>query len=143
MSSTFIVGFDDSDQAKRALAFAAKSAGDVGGSVHIVHVLEWSPYSFHTPEELAERHGRREQELDRGRAMVQPAVDGLTKDGLKATSEVRHGNGAELLCKIADQHPNSQIVLGRTGDSSFTTRLLGGLAITLVQVAPVPVTIVP
>ena len=76
-------------------------------------------------------------------ALVQPVVDQINKEGVSASCEIRHGNAAELLCKIADQHPQAQIIIGRTGDSGFAQRLLGSLAHSLVQVAPVPVTIVP
>lgn len=143
MSGTYVVGFDGSDSAKRAVDYAAALAKTSGAKLHLVQVLEWSPYSFHTPEELAERHMRREGELDRANATVKPALDSLKAAGFEATGEVRHGHGAEVLCKIAEDSGASQIIIGRTGDSSITARLMGSLAFTLAQAAPVPVTIVP
>ena len=94
-------------------------------------------------EELAERHKRREEELDRAGATVQPVLDELKKAGVDASHEVRHGNAADLLCQIAKEKDATQIIIGRTGDSELAQRLLGGLVITLAQIAPVPVTIVP
>jgi nucleotide-binding universal stress UspA family protein len=143
MTDTYIVGVDGTAQASRAVDYAADRAKKSGASVHLVHILEWSPYSFHTPEELAERHGRREQEIARAQAMVEPIAAGLKKKGIDVSVEVRHGNAGDLLCSIAGEHKGSQIVIGRTGDSALAQRLLGGLAMTLVQAAPVPVTIVP
>ncbi len=143
MTDTYIVGFDGTAQSRRAVEYASAQAKKSGATIHLVHILEWSPYSFHTPEELAERHRRREQELERGHTIVQPVVDELSKAGVAVTSEIHHGNAADLLCKIATDKSAAQIIVGRTGDSGFAQRLLGGLAITLVQVAPVPVTIVP
>ncbi len=143
MTDTFVVGFDGSESSQRALAFAAARAKSTEAKLHLVLVLEWSPYSFHTPDELAERHKRREQELDRGNGVLQPAIDALTKEGHAVTGEVRHGHAGELLCEIAEGAGAVQIIVGRTGGSSFASRLLGSLAITLVQAAPVPVTIVP
>lgn len=143
MPDIYVVGFDGTDQSRRAVAHAATKAKTSGAQIHLVQVIEWSPYSFHTAEELAERHGRREQELDRARAICQPVADALKADGIEASCETRHGNAAELLCKIAEEKNADQIVIGRTGDSAFAQRLLGGLAITLAQVAPVPLTIVP
>ena len=143
MTDIFVVGFDDTDSSKRAIEFAAERARRCGGEVHLVHVLEWSPYSFHTPEELNERHKRREEELDRAHALVNPVADKLNATGVKATSEVRHGHAGDILTKIAVEKKAAQIIIGRTGSSAFTARLLGGLAITLAQAAPVPVTIVP
>ncbi len=143
MSDQFIVGYDGTAQADRAVAFAAGRAQRMDAAVHLVQVIEWSPYSFHTPEELEERHKRREEELERAKATVQPKVEELKKKGIEATCEVRHGNAGDILCSIAKEAGATQIVIGRTGDSALAQRLLGGLAVTLVQVAPVPVTIVP
>ena len=143
MTDTFVVGFDGSESSKRAVAFASARAKLANAKLHLVLVLEWSPYSFHTPEELAERHKRREQELDRANEVVQPAVDALKKEGFKADCDVRHGDVGEILCKIAGDEKATQIIIGRKGGSAIATRLLGSLAITLAQSSPVPVTIVP
>ncbi|MDO6728195.1 universal stress protein, partial [Cognatishimia sp. 1_MG-2023] len=76
MSEKFVVGFDGSDAAKRALDFAVDRAKALGGSVVVAHVLEWSPYSFLTPTELEERHKRRREELERAEtALMKPVVD--------------------------------------------------------------------
>ncbi len=143
MNDLYIVGFDGTAQSERAIEYAANRAKKSGASLHVIHVLEWSPYSFHTPEELAERHKRREQELDRASAQVDPMVNELKKSGLTVTSEIRHGNAADILCETAKGKKATQLIIGRTGDSALTLRLLGGLAITLAQVSPVPLTIVP
>lgn len=143
MSNTIVVGFDGSGASQRAVDFAAKQAKSVDAALHLVHVLEWSPYSFHTPEELAERHQRREQELSRARALLQPAVDALTAAGQQVSSEARHGNTADLLCEIAGKTGAIQIVIGRKGTSALANRLLGSMALNLMQSSPVPVTIVP
>lgn len=143
MSDTFVIGFDGTESSQRAVAFGAARAGTSGATLHLVHILEWSPFSFHTPEELAERHKRREEEVERAKSLVEPAVADLESKGFKATSEVRHGNAAQLLCEIAEEKKAAQIIIGRTGESALSTRLLGSLANSLAQAAPVPVTIVP
>ena len=143
MRNTYLVAVEGSEGSRRAVAHAIERAKASGADLLLVHVIDWSPYSFHTPEELEERHKRREEELDRAKATVQPKVDELKKKGLEATCEVRHGNAGDILCTVAKEIGATQIVIGRTGDSALAQRLLGGLAITLVQIAPVPVTIVP
>src|SRR5919107_1696437 len=65
VSGTLIVGFDETEASHRPLAFAAKTAKATGATVHVVHVLEWSPYSFLTAQELEERYRRRTEELSR------------------------------------------------------------------------------
>jgi nucleotide-binding universal stress UspA family protein len=143
MKQTWVVGYDGSESSERAVAHAAAEAKAHGARLVLAHVLEWSPYSFLTPQELAERHKRREEELVRARAVVQPAVDRLKAQGVDAACELRYGHAGDLLCEIAAETGASQIVVGRTGGSALASRLLGSLAITLVQSAPVPVTIVP
>lgn len=120
MTDTYIVGFDGTDQAQRAVNFAAERAKQSGAQLHLVQVLEWSPYSFHTPEELAERHKRREEELDRANATIQPVVDALDKSGVKATCKVRHGHAGDLLCEIAAEKNAAQVIIGRTGESALS-----------------------
>jgi len=143
MSDTYIVGFDRTEGAQRAIKLAAEQAGKTGARIHLVLVLEWSPYSFLTQEELAERHKRREEELKRAEAVLEPAAKELAGAGLNVTSEVRYGHAGELFCEIARNLGNCQIFIGRKGSRSLTERLLGGLAATLVQASPVPVTVVP
>ncbi|PHQ69488.1 MAG: universal stress protein [Sneathiella sp.] len=143
MSDILIVGVHNPAHVSRTVDFAVSQAKKSGAELHFVQVIEWSPYSFHTAEELAERHKRRDQEIERALAIVKPIADKVNASGGTATCEVRHGHAGEILCEIAKNKKATQIVIGRTGSSSLTQRLLGGLAITLAQISPVPLTIVP
>lgn len=144
MPQVIVVGYDGSDSANRALDFAMDRAKAQGGSVHIVHVLEWSAYSFLTPTELEERHARRKDELARAEeAVIKPAIERASKAGVPVDTAVKYGHSAEVLCKVAKDLEAGQIVIGRTGQSSLSSRLFGSVAGSLAQVAPVPVTIVP
>ena len=110
----------------------------------VAHVLEWSPYNFLTPEELEERHARRTEELARAESlMVTPVLERLAAQGIEATANIKYGHIANTICKIAEDGNASQVVIGRTGHSSLSTRLFGSVAGTLAQASPVPVTIVP
>lgn len=144
MSEKFVVGFDGSDAAKRALDFAVDRAKALGGSVVVAHVLEWSPYSFLTPTELEERHKRRREELERAEtALMKPVVDGLSSAGVSIESAIKYGNIAEQLGEIASEAGASQIVIGRNGHSGIGSRVFGSVAGSLVQIAPVATTVVP
>ena len=144
MSQTIVVGYDASTSGNRALEFALNEAKSKGANVLIAHVLEWSPYSFLTPEELEERHKRRGEELARAeQAVLGPVVEKAKAIGVAAETELRYGHIAETLCAIADEKSASQIVIGRTGHSELASRLFGSVAGTLAQASPVPVTIVP
>ncbi len=144
MSQKIVVGYDGSGSADAALGFAAAIARAQGGTLIVAHVLEWSPYSFLTPDELEERHMRRKEELERAeKAMLTPVVERLRGEGLEVVTELKYGHIAETLIKIAKAHGADQIVIGRTGHSDLSARLFGSVAGTLAQAAPVPVTIVP
>ena len=102
MSKKFVVGFDGSEASRRALDFAVSRAKLHDGAVVIAHVLEWSPYSFLTPNELEERHKRRGEELKRAdAAIIAPVLKSLDDSGLKVTSVIRYGQIADTICAIS------------------------------------------
>lgn len=144
MSKKIAVGYDGSESAAGALDFAVSLAKASGAELVVAHVLEWSPYTFLTPTEIEERHKRRKEELERAeKAILTPALDKLTKSGVKVTTALKYGHIAETLIKIAEEHGVDQIVIGRNGHSQLSSRLFGSVAGSLAQAASVPVTIVP
>lgn len=144
MSKKFVVGYDGSEASHRALEFAIERAGLQKASVVVAHVLEWSPYSFLTPEELADRHKRRSEELDRAeKAIIAPVLKELEKSGVKVTSVMRYGQIADTLCDIATAEGADQIFVGRNGVGGIAARVFGSVAGSLSQISPVPCTIVP
>lgn len=144
MARKIVLGFDDSESAKSALAFVMELAKAEGAEVVVTHILEWSPYTFLTPEELAERHKRRKEELSRAEtALLAPVMDELGKKGVNASAVLKYGHIVETLCEVINETGASQVVIGRTGHSSLSSRLFGSVAGSLAQVSPVPVTIVP
>lgn len=144
MSEKFVVAYDGSEAANRALDFAVARAKAQGGSILIAHVLEWSPYSFLTPEELAERHKRRGEELARAEAAIMaPVVKRLSGSGVPVETVIKYGHIANTLSEICTESGATQIVIGRDGETSLGSRIFGSVASTLAQSAPVPCTIVP
>ncbi len=144
MSKRFVVGYDGSEESKRAVQFAVSQAKSADAGIVIAHVLEWSPYSFLTPEELEERHKRRKEELSRAEtALMAPIKDSLSGSGVTVETEMRYGHVADTLAKIAKDVGAEQMFIGRTGESGLTARVFGSVAGSLAQVAPVPCTIVP
>ena len=144
MAETFLVAIDGSSGSDRALRMAASLAKVSGASVVTAHVIEWSAFSFHTPEELAERHKRREEELDRARnTLLGPARETLESAGLDCKTVVTHGHPSETLVKIAKDCDATNIFIGRRGQSKIGALLFGSTAGSLIQISPVPVTVVP
>ncbi|MFN0262943.1 universal stress protein [Tepidamorphus sp. 3E244] len=144
MSAKYIVGYDSSAGSRRAVDFAVMQAGTSGASVLIVHVLEWSPYSFLTPQELEERHQRRKDELARAEeAVLSPLMKELSGTSVNVESQIKYGHIAETLSRIAKEESGTQLFIGREGDSSLSAKIFGSVAGSLAQVSPVPLTIVP
>lgn len=144
MAGKFVVAYDGSDASRRALDFALERASLQGGSIVLAHVLEWSPYSFLSHQEIEERHSRRREEMERAeKAILGPIVDDLKGRGVPVETVIRYGHIAETLCKIAQEQDAVQIVMGRVGQGGFGARVFGSVAGSLVQTAPVPCTIVP
>jgi nucleotide-binding universal stress UspA family protein len=144
MSDILLVGVDGSDGGVRAAKFAAECTKGTDARLIVAYVIEWSPYSFNTPEENEQRHKRREEEISRAESEVlTPLVGSLKKAGIKAEAVVRHGHPAEVLTALAGEYKASQIFIGRRGLSKLKALLFGSVAGSLVQTSPVPVTVIP
>jgi nucleotide-binding universal stress UspA family protein len=144
MTVKLVVGLDGADTGGRALTFAQNLAGRIDDcELIVVYIIEWSPFTFQTPEENAMRHKRREEELQTATTrIVDPAVRELTDAGIKAYGVVRHGDVAETLNAITVENGATQIIVGRTSASGFAKRIFGSSTQNLVMHADVPVTVV-
>jgi nucleotide-binding universal stress UspA family protein len=144
MNNVVLLAIDGSEGSRRALEHARNRAKLGNATVLVAYVIEWSPYSFNTPEENAERHSRRETELERAKtSIIAPALEFLEVSGVTCTSIVRHGPPAETILKIAKDEDVVQIVIGRRGESGIKALLFGSVAGNLIQTSHVPVLVVP
>ncbi|ABV93549.1 putative universal stress protein [Dinoroseobacter shibae DFL 12 = DSM 16493] len=145
MTSKIVVGLDGSQSGERALTYAQGLAQRLEScEIIVAFIIEWSPYTFQTAEENAQRHKRREEEISTARArVVDPAVKALSAAGFAATGVVRHGDVADLLDKIAKKDGAEQIVVARSSEGGFVNRVFGTSTVNLVLHASVPVTVVP
>ncbi len=144
MSSKIVVGLDGSGSGDRAVEYAKTLARQIGScELILVYIIEWSPFSFQTAEENAERHKRREEEIEAAlNRIVNPTIEALKSDGLEVTGIVKHGDVADLLDRTAVETSASQIVVARASDAGFAKRLFGTSTANLVMHASVPVTVV-
>lgn len=144
MSHSILVGTDCSNCSNRALEYAKRWARKSHHKLYVAHVVEWSPFTFSTPQELAERHKRREDELAKAHELViDPVVEALQAEGIDAEGVIRHGQPAETLNALANELGVHNIIIGRRGQSAIKAKLFGSATITLVQIADHPVTVVP
>ena len=78
MTDTLLVGIDGSEGGARAADFAAQRAKESQSRLVVAYVIEWSPYSFNTPQENEVRHKRREEEISRAESeVVGPVLESL------------------------------------------------------------------
>ncbi len=139
---TYLVAYDG--EQRRAVEYAAAHAKQTGARLHLLYVLVWSPYSFLTPEELAERHKRRREEMARAEtAVIAPIVEALRADGVEVEAEIRYGKVARLILTAAREQQATMIFVGRSKTTSVSERVLGSVPMALAQAAPVPTVVVP
>ncbi len=144
MSLVFLVGVDCSTCGSRALEYATQRASVKGAKLLVAHVIEWSQFSFSTPQENEQRHARREEEILRAKSeIIDPILEQLNEKGISAEGIVRHGHVADTLLAIARDNEATNIMIGRHGSSRLEARIFGSVASTLVQIADRPVTVVP
>lgn len=144
MTVKIIIGLDGTETGERALTFAKDLASRTDGcELLVVYIIEWSPFTFQTAEENAQRHKRREEEIALATSrIVEPALQSLKDAGFAATGVVRHGDVAETLNKITVENGGSQIIVGRMSANGISKRLFGSSTQNLVMHADVPVTVV-
>ena len=144
MTDTILIGIDGSKAGEHAVNFAVSQAKAGNTRLVLVYVVEWSPYTFNTPEENEQRHLRRKEEIKNAKERVlDPILKSLESEGVKALGIVRHGQVADVLLQLAKEQGAGQIVVGRIGHSGIKSLLFGSVATKLIQLAHIPVTIVP
>ena len=142
--SEILVGVDRSDHSRRAVEFAVAQALERTGTVVIVHVIPWSPFSFNTPTENEYRHTQKQAEIAAATEQVIDPLAGLVREaGVPLEVVVIHGDPVDAIISIVEERGSDHIVLGRTGDSRVRRAIFGSTPGHLVQEAPVPVTVVP
>jgi nucleotide-binding universal stress UspA family protein len=144
MTTKLVIGLDGHGSGERALSYAQKMAELIGDcELLIVYVVEWSPFSFQTPQENAERHKRREEEISTAmERVITPAVEKLKSAGLNAKGIVRHGDVAQTLISISEEEEADQIIVCRASEGGISKRIFGSSTSNLVMGATVPVTVV-
>ena len=138
----FVVAYDGHDRS--VVDYAVVRAKASGAALHIVHVLQWSPYSFLTAEELDERKMRRRQELERARTtLLDPLVAEISAEGVTVDCEIRFGAPTEIILAVAEHQKAAMIFVGRTGRGPVQNKIFGSVTLGLAQVAHIPTVIVP
>ena len=132
---TIVVGYDGSDAARAALAYARRRAGD-DGHVFVVHGYDLPPELLGAPyydRLLAERQAHAQSVL------VEVAQDA---DGPLVETELIGSRPAEAIDAVARARHADEIVVGARG-LSRARALLGSVSTELLHIADRPVVVIP
>ncbi len=144
MAEIYVVGIDGNEGSVRAAQYAVDHAAKTNAAVKIIHILEWSPYTFLTNEELAERHKRRKDELERAKtAILDLVIKEINEQGVSIEGEVRYGHISEQMQQYCDEIGANHVYIGRDGSGPISARVFGSVPGALVQISNIPVTVVP
>ena len=116
---TIVLGYDDSEPARRALARTVELARTYGARPYVVSVARALTPSYHgigpvDPTDPIELH--REELLD--------AKAVLDEAGVEADYDVGLGDPADLILRAAEKHDADMIVVG-TSEPGLISRVLG------------------
>lgn len=137
MSTTLVLGYDESPSAKAALAATLRVAPVAGAKVIVV-------FGFHINPLGGIQEGSIREAIEKvGRHAVARAVADLEAAGIEVESRLVPSKPADALIDVAKEAGASAIIVGTVGENPITGALLGSVVLRLVQRSPLPVLVVP
>jgi nucleotide-binding universal stress UspA family protein len=133
-----VVGYDDTDGARRALDVAVELARGLGDALLIAFAAQ--PPGRDVGDEYRAHLAAIEEH---GRGLTDAAVERARAAGVEAEAHVAPLRPAELLSRLAEQHGARAIVVGTHDGSPLRGAVLGSTPHKLLQVSSVPVVAVP
>lgn len=144
MTTTFLVGVDGSEGARKAAHYAAERARAEKARLLLVTIVEPTPYAPTMPEELPIMPVEPRDEIDHViEHVLKPLEEELAAADLEIELMVSRGRAADQLNNVAREHHVDQVFTGRRGRSRVASLLFGSVSRALVQSCPVPITVVP
>ena len=134
----FVVGYDDSPGAQRALETAIGLGGALGEPLVIAFAAQ--PPGRSVGDEYRAHLKALEE---RGRAVTDAAVARASEAGVSAEAVVADRTIVDLLLDLADEHGARAIVVGTYGESPLRGAVLGSTPHKLLHLSRVPVLAVP
>jgi nucleotide-binding universal stress UspA family protein len=134
--SQLVVGYDDSDSSKAALAKAAELAKDLGDS--IVIVFGYAPGGYGGGEVPAQREAVEEL----GEKVTANGVERAKAAGVDYEVELINEHPDHALITVAEQRKARMIVVGSHGESPLKGAVLGSTPYRLVHASTTPVLVV-
>ncbi len=136
MITRILVGYDGSQSAEAALAFARELADRFAAELHVLCVVRPPDFADDVETESLVEHGQQRM------AAVVDALKGRFAGGPEPRFAVVTGHAAEQIVLYAERNLIDHIVVGHRGHSLFDRWLLGSVAKRVVSYAPCAVTVV-
>jgi nucleotide-binding universal stress UspA family protein len=139
--SRIVVGYDDSEGARRALARAielARHTKEGAAELIAVAVEEHLPHYAATVGEVTEEHELEQRACQRWLHAAQAYAD---EHQVPLRTEIRAGHAADQLVRAAKAHQADLLVLGHARHSTIRDSLIGGTAEKVTHNAPCSVLI--
>lgn len=137
-----VVGFDGSENSKRALAIAVNLAQPLTAAVYIATI--WDATAKLTLDEISSiDHDKLEVAYKEVYTKVSDNAKLYCQErGVEAYTKVLQGNPAQEIIKYAEENNACMIVAGTRGLGGFEKLLLGSVAHNLINYSSIPVLIV-
>jgi len=133
-----LLPYDGSEQAKRAVDYVVGLCrGSVPFEVELFHAATPLPSTLLPLQELVDAHYN-----EQGDAVLRDAQDALRTAGIPYTARVVPGKPAEKIVEAAEEGNCTRIVMGTRGPGALASVFLGSVAYRVVQLSPIPVTLV-
>ena len=137
MINRILLGYDGSESAQDAFAFALELAKRYGAELHVLAVAR--PPEF---AEEVETEAIIENALQRYEKMLNARRAELAQESVKAQFHVAVGHPAEQIVRYAETHAIDHIVVGHRGHTLFERWLVGSVARQVIAYAHCAVTVV-
>lgn len=135
--SSIVLGYDDSDGSRRALAVAIDLAGLLNEPLHIA-------FAAQPPGRVGEELRTHVEAIEEiGRGLVASALSQAREAGLTAEAHVGPERPVDMLIRLADEHDARVIIVGTYGESPLRGAVLGSTPHKLLHVSTRPVLAVP
>ena len=137
MYKRIVVGFDDSNPSRAALAESSDWTKEHGGKIILVHAVYFDPEEFGTAPDQLERR------FELGRKVCIREKDKLAADlGVEVESLICEGEPPEVITDIAREKGADLIAMGTYGRKGLNRLLMGSVTSGVILKAPCDVLVV-
>ena len=137
MPAGIVLGFDDSDGARAALAVALELAARLGEPLHLA-------FASAPPTQVGEEAREHRHAIEEiGRPALAQALAEANAAGVQAEVHMENERPVDLLIRLADEHDARMIVVGSYAESPLRGAVLGSVPHKLLHLSERPVLAVP